>query len=234
LDFVPVLDVLTPDADPSTGVIGDRSFGYDPEFVARMGGIVLETMNSHGVIACCKHFPGHGGVTVDSHLDLPVDRRELSAMETRDLIPFRRAVAAGVEMVMTAHVVYPCIDRDAPATLSRAVIGGLLRGSLGFDGVVVTDDMDMAAIAARHSTEELTRAAIQAGADLVLICNRPEEAIRGRDALLDAVRDGKITEARITESIRRIEALKSRRASSLVPCDTARAAAYFREKTAAV
>ncbi len=148
LDFVPVLDVVERPADVQGSVIGDRSYGADPETVSRFGAIVMETMRSHGVITCGKHFPGHGGTLVDSHKELPVDDRPAGLIHTRDLVPFAHAATLNADMLMTAHVLYTSLDPDRPATLSSDLIDGLLRRTMGFDGVVITDDLDMGAVRA--------------------------------------------------------------------------------------
>ncbi|MCA1960007.1 MAG: beta-N-acetylhexosaminidase [Desulfomonile sp.] len=219
LDFVPVLDVLnSADAAPDS-VIGDRSFGSDPAVVSRLGRVVIETMRSAGVITCCKHFPGHGGTTVDSHKALPVDRRDRATLEQIDLVPFREAIAAQVDMTMTAHVVYPAIDPDYPATLSPAHIRGYLRESLGFAGVVATDDLDMYAVADGWSPGECVELAVAAGADLLLVCNDPSRALAAQAGLYGAVKEGRIQPDRLDQSLKRIQAVQERYASSMVPCD---------------
>jgi beta-N-acetylhexosaminidase len=219
LDFVPVLDVLGPKIHPDDSVIGDRSYGTDPDVVADLGEIVIQTMRSTGVIPCCKHFPGHGGTSVDSHTDLPVDTRAWERIEKSDLVPFSRAVAIDVEMIMTAHVLYSNLDPDYPATLSESAIHRLLRTRMAYDGVVITDDLDMAAVARGHAPEECALRALKAGADILLFCNHPEKALAARSRIFNAVRIGDLTEARIQESLDRIKRLKSAYADSLAPCD---------------
>jgi beta-N-acetylhexosaminidase len=231
LDFVPVLDVLAHDADLTNTVIGDRAFGFDPETVGRLGTIAMNAMRGEGVIPCCKHFPGHGGTLIDSHVDLPVDERDLPALEIRDLSPFRDAVSADVEMIMTAHVLFPSLDEQWPATLSPGIVQGLLRHEMGYDGVVVTDDLDMGAVAGRHSVEECAVRAIRAGVDLLLICNEPGKAFAAKRALSEALDDGRLTEERIRESLARVDRLKALYASSMKPCDPEAVEAYFREQT---
>jgi len=219
LDFVPVLDVLGPKIDPDESVIGDRSYGSDPEVVANLGEIVIQTMRSAGVIPCCKHFPGHGGTSVDSHTDLPIDTRPWEMIEKTDLIPFSRAVDTKVEMIMTAHVLYRNLDPDYPATLSESAIHGLLRKRMAYEGVVITDDLDMAAVARGHSPEECALRALKAGADILLFCNHPEKALAARSRIFTAVRKGDLAETRIQESLDRIKRLKSTYSDSMIPCD---------------
>ena len=221
LDFAPVLDVVQDSAELGNSVIGDRSFGADPGVVARLGSIVLEAMTNRGVISCCKHFPGHGGTRVDSHLDLPVDSRDARTIEKTDLLPFAAAVQGGVDMVMTAHVRYPDLDDTACATLSRTILEDLLRSKLGYEGVVITDDLDMGAVANHHTPEDACVLAMQAGADLLLICNRPQTAIQCRTRLMEALKSGEIAEDRVEQSLTRINKLKYRLRTFLVPCEKA-------------
>ena len=222
LDFAPVLDVLGTNINPDDSVIGDRSYGSDPEIVGELGTIVIRTMRSAGVIPCCKHFPGHGGTSVDSHTDLPEDERSWELIERNDLIPFSRAVDVEVEMIMTADVVYKDLDAYYPATLSRSVIHELLRRRMNYQGAVITDDLDMAAVARGHSPEECAFMAFNAGADILLFCNHPEKALTARSRILDAVKHGDLHEGRVRESLARIKKLKSKYTDSMIPCDIMR------------
>ncbi len=226
-DFIPVMDVLGGHGDARSSVIGDRSYGADPRVAANLGTRVATVLQSMGITACAKHFPGHGGTSVDSHLDLPVDHRSRERIERSDLVPFRAAVAAGVSMIMSAHVVYPAIDPERPATLSRAALTGILREEIGFDGVTVSDDMDMAAVSDRYGPEEYSAAAIDAGADLVLICNDPQKSFAARMGLVAALRDRTLTEERIRLSLERLARLKRTYADSLAPCDIQAVRDYF-------
>jgi beta-N-acetylhexosaminidase len=227
LDFVPVLDVLSQQEDLDKSVIGDRSYGFEPSVVSRLGGIVTETMRAAGVIPCGKHFPGHGGTAVDSHKDLPVDDRSLEIIRSRDLAPFKEAVNAQVEMLMTAHVLYPALDPVLPATLSPLVIDELLRKQMKYDGVVITDDLDMGAVARHYSPDDCALKAFSAGADILLICNNPEKAISARDRIFEAIQTGEVPVDRLRQSLRRIAHLKAKYASSFRPCDPKKAAEYF-------
>jgi len=227
LDFVPVLDVLGAACDPAASVIGDRSFGSQPTVVSALGRIVIDTMRSNHVIPCCKHFPGHGGTAVDSHLDLPVDNRDREALDKSDLIPFRSAISGGVEMIMTAHICFPALDPEYPATLSREVIQELLRKGLRYKGVVITDDLDMDAVAKRYTIAEAAVRAFAAGVDIPLICNSPEKAFAARDSIHNALQSGAIPIKRFHQSITRIRTLKSKYEDSLRPCDKSAVKAYF-------
>lgn len=226
-DFVPVMDVLGHKEGLSSSVIGDRSYGFEPAVVFHLGKIVIESMRSQGVIPCCKHFPGHGGTSVDSHLDLPIDAREAAVIERFDMVPFRNAINSHVEMLMTAHVLFPALDATFPATLSPSIVGEVLRKRMGYTGVVVTDDLDMGAVAERFSAEESSVKAFAAGVDIPLICNSPEKALSARDALHEAFKTGEIAASRYRESIDRIKALKSRYAASMNPCDETAVRRYF-------
>ncbi|MFH0960951.1 MAG: beta-N-acetylhexosaminidase [Pseudomonadota bacterium] len=180
LDFIPVLDVLGENIDLQGTVIGDRSFGSNPMDVGKFGKIVMEVFKSHGLLTCPKHFPGHGAVAIDSHLDLPIDYRPLKTIRQRDLLPFQSVIKNGADIVMTAHVKFADLDQQHPASLSSRIIGGLLRRELQFKGPVATDDLDMGAISKYYSTEEASLLAYQAGSDIMLICNAPEKVFSSR------------------------------------------------------
>lgn len=207
LDFTPVLDVLGDGIDPANTVIGDRSFGSDPKQVAKFGSLVIRTMKSEGLLTCGKHFPGHGAVAVDSHLDLPIDRRPISRIRGRDVFPFLKAIKAGTDMIMTAHVLFPAFDELLPASLSPAVVENILRNELKFQGPIVTDDLDMGAISKHYSAEEASLLAYKAGADILLICNSPETAFAARRRVFDATRDDPSADERFKRSIATHEAL---------------------------
>lgn len=180
LPFAPVLDVNTCPANP---VIGDRAFGSDPDTVARFGVAWVEGLQSAGILACGKHFPGHGDTAKDSHVDLPVVEQPRERLERVEMAPFRAAAAAGVAMLMTAHVVYPALDAERPATLSAAACSEA-RAAIGFDGVLVSDDLEMQAVAARWSIEEAAVQAVAAGCDLLLVCWSEEKQERALGALV--------------------------------------------------
>jgi beta-N-acetylhexosaminidase len=204
LDFAPVLDV---DTNPLNPVIGDRSFGPDPELVGAMGCALLRAMQAGGVAGCGKHFPGHGDTLLDSHLDLPRLPHDMARLNRVELPPFRRAIAAGVASIMTAHVIFDALDPGRPSTLSRAVIGGLLRQELRYDGVVVSDDLEMKAISDHFPPEEAVPDCINAGADMVMICHTPQVQHRGIDSAIEAVQKGRIAHERIAEALRRLDRL---------------------------
>ncbi|MEU6428649.1 glycoside hydrolase family 3 protein [Microbispora sp. NPDC046973] len=206
LDYAPVVDV---NADPRNPVIGVRSFGSDPEEVGRHGAAWIEGLQSAGVAACAKHFPGHGDTVTDSHLALPAVRASREVIERRDLPPFRAAIAAGVRAVMCGHLLVPAVDA-LPATLSRAVLTGLLREELGFDGLVVTDAIEMRAVAALHEPGEIAVRALAAGADAICVgvsSARGESVYALRDAITGAVREGRLAEERLAEAAGRVRDL---------------------------
>lgn len=230
LNFVPVLDVLSsPDSAPDT-VIGDRSFGHDPEVVARLGCAVIEEMRASRVIPCAKHFPGHGAAEVDSHLSLPVDARPRDVIEARDLVPFRGAITAGVEMMMTAHVTHVALDPHRPATFSYGTLSELLRKDMGYKGVVITDDLNMGAVSTNHTIADAAALAFEAGADLLLLCNTPYAAFDARAALRQRLADAPGLGHRVEESLARIDALRKSYADFMIPSDTAVVREYLAAK----
>jgi beta-N-acetylhexosaminidase len=199
-NFAPVVD---------TGfgaAIGNRSYGEDPELVARMGAAAVEGFERVGVISAAKHFPNHGPATSDSHASLPVIRHDAKTLESYDLPPFEAAVEAGVPMVMVGHLLYPAIDRHNPASLSTDAIG-VLRGDLGFDGVIVTDDLAMAGAKGSGTPAEAAVQAVRAGADL-LIVSSPQQQVDAYDAVVAAVESGEIPRSRIEKSVERLLAVK--------------------------
>jgi len=216
LDFAPVLDVLT---NPANTVIGDRAFSADPHQVALLGRAQARGLRAAGVIPCGKHFPGHGGTSLDSHEDRPKDGRSLEEITATDLYPFRQVIAEGIEMIMTAHVLYPALDPELPATVSPKILNNLLRQQLGFNGVIITDDLEMGAVV-RHSTiDQAVVNALSAGADMLLVCHKIDLAIAARDACVQAVESGMIPQARIEEAAQRISHLKTIHQQRQIPAD---------------
>ncbi len=171
LNFAPSVDV---NVNPANPVVGIRSFGAEPALVAELGAAMIRGMQGEGVIANAKHFPGHGDVSSDTHHNLPVLDHPRARIDAVELVPFRAAIQAGVQAIMSAHILFTTLDAERPATLSRAILHDFLRGELGFDGLVITDAMDMAPVA-RYGAFESTRLALQAGADLVLLAHLPDQ-----------------------------------------------------------
>jgi beta-N-acetylhexosaminidase len=206
-DFAPVVDV---DTNPRNPVIGDRSFGDDPDLVGRLGAAMIGGLQRGGVAACAKHFPGHGDTDVDSHLDLPAVEHSRSRLEDVELRPFRRAIEADVAMVMTAHVVVRELDDAVPATLSPAVVDGLLRGEMGFGGVVVSDDLRMKAVADRWRPEAAAALAVRAGCDLLPVCADTEAQVEAIEGVVRALESGEISWNSMDDACARIRRLKER------------------------
>ena len=201
LNLAPVADANT---NPLNPVIGVRSFGADPGLVARHVAAFVTGTQRQGVAACAKHFPGHGDTAADSHRELPVIEGDLDTA----LLPFRAAIAAGTRAMMAGHLLVPALD-DAPATLSRAILIDLLRGELGFDGLIVTDALEMAAVSSTHGVEEAAVRSLIAGADsLGLGHDLHEDAVeRVHAAIVDAVHAGRLTEERLADAAARVATL---------------------------
>lgn len=209
VNLAPVLDVNRAD----NPVIGARSFGDRPASVAELGTAFAAGLREATVVACGKHFPGHGDTTVDSHLDLPRVDHARDHLDCVDLRPFRAALNAGIDMLMTAHVAYPALGTTKPATVSQSVVTGLLRDELGFEGLVVTDCMEMDAIADTVGTVEGSVQAIEAGCDLITISHSLDLQHAAIDAVIDAVESDRLSEDRIDASVRRI--LRAKRAYTM-------------------
>jgi beta-N-acetylhexosaminidase len=215
LDFAPVLDVHT---NARNEVIGDRALSEHADEVARLGTEIVRALQDAGVAACGKHFPGHGDTSVDSHVELPIVEHPAERLRAIEFVPFRAAIAAGVSAIMTAHVLLPAIDEQEPATLSRAVVTGFLRGELGFDGLIVGDDLEMKAVTGRHAVPAAGVLAAAAGCDVVLICSGDQETQAATlEALIHAVEDGRLSRAGIEDSLKRQRRAKERYLTSRVP-----------------
>ncbi|ABF88404.1 glycosyl hyrolase, family 3 [Myxococcus xanthus DK 1622] len=206
-DFAPVLDV---DTNPANPVIGDRSFSREAEEVARLGVALARGLEAGGVASCGKHFPGHGDTTTDSHLTLPRLPHDLERLRSVELVPFRAFAQAGLASLMTAHVLFDALDPGVPATMSQRVLQGVLREELGFDGVLVSDDLEMKAIAGHYSVEEATVQGTLAGVDLFLVCHNADVQRRAIEALVKAVESGRVSRERIAQAHRRLDALSAR------------------------
>ncbi len=206
-DFAPVLDVHSNPANP---IIGARALSSDPAVVARLGAVFIDALQGAGVAACGKHFPGHGDTSLDSHLALPTVEASRALLDARELVPFRAAARAGVASMMTAHVRYPALDPDHTATLSPAILEGLLRRDIGFEGVVVTDDLEMRAVADHATPEALALASVEAGADVLLACKQREVQERVIAGLRAALASGAVSQARLDASAARVRRLAAR------------------------
>jgi beta-N-acetylhexosaminidase len=204
MDLAPVMDV---DSNPANPVIGDRSFSADPDLVSRMGCALLKGLQSSGVAACAKHFPGHGDTSKDSHFDLPRLPHPLSRLEKVELPPFQSAISAGVSAIMTAHVIFEALDPAHPATISHAVLTRLLRQKMGFDGVIISDALEMKAISAHFPIDEVAVKGANAGLDLLAICENPDLQNQAIDALALATERGIVPWKQIERANRRIDRL---------------------------
>ncbi|MBP1608948.1 MAG: Beta-N-acetylhexosaminidase Beta-lactamase [Acidobacteria bacterium] len=204
--FAPALDV---NSNPDNPVINIRSFGEDPELVARLGTAFIKGARSQGVLTTAKHFPGHGDTATDSHIGLPLITADMERLEAVELVPFKSAISAGVDAIMTAHIAVPRLTGDPlmPATLSSRILGDLLRKSLGFDGLVVTDALEMGAITNRYWSGLVAVKALQAGADALLL---PLDVNVAINEVERAVRRGDLSESEIDRSVERILTAKSR------------------------
>lgn len=208
LDFAPVADL---DTNPDNPVIGDRSFGADPAKTAALCGAAMRGLKSAGVLSCLKHFPGHGDTSADSHLELPSDARPAARFADAELAPYE-AVRELADFVMTAHVLYPSMDGEHPATLSRRIIEGMLREKIGYDGVVITDDMDMKAVSTSYGDAEAARLALMAGCDMILSCRDTARQARALDAVERMIDGGAIPEKDVMTKLGR--ALKAKSAAA--------------------
>ncbi|WP_280879743.1 glycoside hydrolase family 3 N-terminal domain-containing protein [Streptomyces pseudovenezuelae] len=211
--YAPVADLQF---RPDNPIVRTRSFGADPDLAARHLRAWISATEARGIASCAKHFPGHGGTVTDSHHDLAVDPRPYDQLWA-DLAPFRAAVAAGVPMMMSAHVVFPALDANRPATLSRRVLRDLLRHEIGFDGVLVSDALEMKAIADRYGEAAGARIALAVGADQVIVAVPDlEVTLACRDAVLDALHTRRLTEERVYEAAGRVRHLADRYAAPAV------------------
>lgn len=204
-DFGTVLDINTNKNNP---IIGVRSYGSTKEKVTEFGINELKAIQNEGVIPTVKHFPGHGDTEVDSHLGLPSLNHDLNRLKSTELVPFQTAINNGVDMVMTAHIMLPQIDKEYPATMSKKILTDLLRDEMGYKGVIITDDLEMQAISKNWDLREAAIKSVEAGADILLVCHTIENQQKVYNAVVQGVNDGKIDENRIDESVRRILRLK--------------------------
>jgi beta-N-acetylhexosaminidase len=221
VDYAPVLDVAT---NPSNPIIGDRSFGSDPDLVGRMGAAMIRGLQALNVGACGKHFPGHGDTSQDSHLTLPRLPHGLERLRQVELPPFRYAIQAGVASIMTAHVVFEAVDADVPATMSHKVIDGVLRRELGFQGVVISDDLEMKAVHERFPMAEVIEKSLTAGVDAFLACKELSLQHEVIGHIVRAVESGKVPRARLEEAAKRMEAFVARYACTADSIDPIAAA----------
>ncbi|MCC7416019.1 MAG: beta-N-acetylhexosaminidase [Acidobacteria bacterium] len=208
LDYAPVLDIHT---NPDNPVIGDRALGERAEQVARLGAAIVHTLQQEGIAACGKHFPGHGDTLADSHHELPVVEHPLERLRQVELVPFRAAIDARVATIMTAHVFMPALDEARPATLSPRIVTGLLREELGYEGLILSDDLEMKAIAGAHAVPAAAVMAVEAGCDGVLVCSGDTARQAATlEALVYAFEQGRIGRSRVEDALARQARAKAR------------------------
>lgn len=205
LDFAPCVDVYT---NPANTVIGDRAVSSDPYQVEKMASALVRGYIKSGILSCAKHFPGHGHTLIDSHEELPVEMADLKRLNEVELVPFKKALRSRVDMVMSAHILFKKIDPDWPATLSEIFLKKLLRDELKYKGLVITDDLDMKAMAKHYDKAQIPVRALQAGADLLLYCNEPESPPVAIEALIGAVAQGQILKSELEQTCQKILDLK--------------------------
>ncbi len=209
LDFAPCIDTLT---NPKNVLIGDRSLSTDPEVVAKLGSALVRGYLKADVIACAKHFPGHGNTVIDSHEDLPVEEdTDLERLKSVELMPFKRCFRAKLDLIMTAHVKFPKIDPEWPVTLSEIFLKKILREDLDYRQLVITDDLDMKALAKYYDADFIPVRSLQAGADILLYCNDHAMPPLALDAVEKAIKDKKLSTADLTQKLARVTDLKKAR-----------------------
>jgi beta-N-acetylhexosaminidase len=208
LDYAPVLDVHT---NPKNSVIGDRALAEKALDVARLGSAIVRAMQEERVAACGKHFPGHGDTSTDSHVALPLVEHPPERLREVELLPFKAAIEAQVAAIMTAHVLVPALDEARPATLSRRVVGDLLRHELHYDGMILSDDLEMKALANDYTVAQSAVLAVEAGCDGVLICSGDTEGqLSALEALIHAVEEDRLSIARVDDAMKRQQRTKER------------------------
>jgi beta-N-acetylhexosaminidase len=223
LDYAPVLDVFT---NPKNTVIGDRALGGNAADVARLGAAIIRTLQAEGVAACGKHFPGHGDTIADSHHELPLVEQPPERLRETEFLPFKAAVEAGVATIMTAHVFVPSLDEQRPATLSRRVVTDILRNELKYQGVILSDDLEMKAIASQYAVPQAAVMAIEAGCDGLLICSgNHDRQSAALEAVIHAVEDGTLPATRVDDALARHQRAKERFLAAGVAARPARGAA---------
>jgi beta-N-acetylhexosaminidase len=205
MDYAPVLDVHT---NPDNPIIGDRAIASDPDTVAKLANSFIKGFKDKGMIPVGKHFPGHGDTHLDSHLDLPTVDRVAATLEAVELVPFRETIAQGLEVIMTAHVIYSAWDNKNTATFSKTILQDILRQKLGFQGVIMSDDLEMKAVEKYFSFDAFPRMGVEAGIDMFLVCNSVEKIKVLHDQLMKDVSNGTIPIAPIQQSVERILRLK--------------------------
>lgn len=216
LDYAPCVDVFT---NPKNTVIGDRAFSTDPEQVAKIASAVVRGYIKSGIIPCAKHFPGHGHTIIDSHEDLPVEDADIERLRSVEMVPFKKVFRARIDLVMTAHIKFPKVDPEWPVTLSEKFIKGILRDELRYKNLIISDDLDMKALASKYPVEQIPVLALKAGCDIILYCNNFEHPQVALDSVNKALKDGVLKAQELDESYKRVVALKKDVLASPDPID---------------
>ncbi len=224
MNLTPVLDINLRGPE---GIMASRSYGSDPYRVSELGALCIREFQQNGIMACPKHFPGIGDTDLDSHEDLPIQLKDKTELERVEVVPFREALKISPAAVMVSHIRYPAYDLKHPASLSESIISGLLRKTLGYDGLVVTDDLEMGAIGKHYDIEEALFLAFTAGVDCLMICHSPEKIERGYFYLLNKIKKGTISEDRFKKSLWRILTLKQKFLQSFSPQPEKEIKEYF-------
>jgi len=208
LDYAPVLDVFT---NTKNQVIGDRALSSEAADVARLGAEIIRGLQGAGIAACGKHFPGHGDTVADSHLELPLVEHPLERLRQVELVPFKAAVEADAAAIMTAHVLLPALDEQRPATLSKRIVSGLLRDELSYEGIILSDDLEMKAVANEYSVPSAAVLALEAGCDGVLICSADYATQSAAlEAVIHAVEEERLPATQVGDALRRHRKAKER------------------------
>ena len=224
MNMAPVVDVQN--VEPEKHLVG-RTFGADPERVGELGGAVIESLQGGGIMAVAKHFPGLGRAPLDPHLELPRIEADMKEMETVHLPPFRSAIKKKVSAIMTSHAVYPALDPERPATLSAAVLNDLLREKMAFDGLIISDDLEMGAISKAWGVTEGAGASFEAGADILLICREQDHIIESLELIRGKLLKGEIPLQRLRESNERIRKAKEKFLHPLTMVTLSKVREYF-------
>jgi len=207
LDFAPVLDI---NSNPKNPIIGDRSFGATSQVVTKLGIETMKGIRSENVIPVVKHFPGHGDTSVDSHTGLPILNNDLARLKSFELIPFAEAIKNNVDMIMIAHILFPKIDSKYPATMSKTIITDVLRNSMKYKGLIITDDMTMGAITSNYNIGEAAVRSVNAGSNIILVCHDFDKEVQVIEKIKAAVKDGTISQETINSSVYKILQLKQK------------------------
>ena len=207
MNFAPVLDI---NSNPNNPVIGDRSFGNNKDIVSSLGTSTMKGIQSKNIISVVKHFPGHGDTSVDSHVNLPVVNYDINRLNSFEFVPFKTAIQNGADAVMVGHILLPKIDNKYPSSMSYKIVTNILRKDLGFNGLVVSDDMTMGAITENYSIEEAAVKSINAGVDLLLVCQKYENTENVLKALKEAVLNGTISKERLDNALYNIISIKKK------------------------